>query len=80
MTPLARHEFPKSCAVAHTAPPVPSGLAEALDRIDQLNDRVSKLTDISFRELTRLGERVGDLSQLAHQHLTMPENGESAKE
>ncbi|MGO8949829.1 MAG: hypothetical protein ACLQUY_19675 [Ktedonobacterales bacterium] len=42
---------------------VPSGLREAQDMIDNLSDRLSKLTDISFRELTRLGERVSDLSR-----------------
>ena len=56
-----------------------SGLPEALDRIDSLSDRVSKVADISFRELARLGERVSDLSQQANHNWPTPGNDETAQ-
>ena len=59
---------------------VSSGLREALDMIDVLSERVSKVSDISFRELARLGDRVSDLSQLANRNWPTPGSGETAKE
>jgi hypothetical protein len=59
---------------------ISSRLEEALDMIDSLSERLSKVADISFRELARLGERVSDLSQLTRQSRPAPGNGETAKE
>jgi methyl-accepting chemotaxis protein len=58
---------------------VSSGLLEALDRIESLSERVSKVADISFRELARLGERVSDLSQRANHNRPTPGNDETAQ-
>jgi methyl-accepting chemotaxis protein len=58
---------------------VSSSLPEALDRIDSLSERVSKVADISFRELARLGERVSDLSQRANHNWPTPGRDETAQ-
>jgi hypothetical protein len=58
---------------------VSSGLPEALDRIDSLSERVSKVADTSFRELARLGERVSDRSQRANQKWPAPGNDETTQ-
>ena len=58
---------------------VSSGLSEALERFDSLSERVSKVADISFRELARLGERVSDLSQRANHNWPRPGNDETAQ-
>ena len=80
LTRTVDHLFGRSRSSGDCSTSMSSGLPEALAMIDSLSERVSKVADISFRELARLGERVSDLSQRANQNWPKPENGETARE